>query len=374
MRRIDRVILGDIVGPWVFGVAMFTVLIMAGQFLFQFTNYIVKGVSPMKVAELVILSLPGVVAMTFPMAVLLACLLGFGRLSGDSEITAMRACGTSLVRIMVPVAAFGLFVAVLTFVFREFVVPGASSRAVVIQQEISAQLEGKSFQPTSYPVFDKGVLKATINAKAFDLGQRKLMGVNIITYEQGSGKAFLFLEADSLTYDPKQTDGWRIEGKARIVDLKDMSYQADVQGGIWPQAVPSLKGVTPEDISASSQKSFDSQPMEQLARRIETASRNPSFDPSQLRNMQYIYWNKVAIPLAALVYSLVGAPLGIRNHRTGAAAGFWIAILIIFAYFLLGNVLGVSANGGAIPPVVAAFLPVAIGLAAAAYTIKVKNG
>jgi lipopolysaccharide export system permease protein len=69
----------------------------------------------------------------------------------------------------------------------------------------------------------------------------------------------------------------------------------------------------------------------------------------------------------------VGAPLGIRNHRTGAASGFWVSVIIIFAYMMTVNFMAQFALGGKIPPSVASFTPIVIGMIFAAYTIHRKN-
>lgn len=372
MKRIDRVILGEIIGPWVFGVAMFTMLVMAGSVLFQYTNFLTRGISAATIGELVLLQMPMTMSLTFPMAILLACLLGFGRLSGDSEVTAMRACGTSLNRIMVPVACFGLFVAILTFSFKEFAVPAASQRAAVLMAQIREQLDGKSSQALAYPLMnrDKKSLDGMLVAQGFDLGSRLLERVAILQYAKGGGEVRTIMEAEALEF--KDTNEWRIVGDATVRDLGS-GMVAVIEGGVWPADIPKLENTKPEDLRIATTTNFDDRTAAELQRMIAVASTNPAIRPNQLRNMQYIYYNKFALPLAALIYALVGAPLGIRNHRTGAAAGFWVAILIIFAYFLVGNVLGTIANNGVIQPAVAAFLPIALGLGVAAYTIKVKN-
>ncbi|MEQ1936541.1 MAG: LptF/LptG family permease [Fimbriimonadaceae bacterium] len=121
MKRIDRLIIGELAGPWMFGTAIFTTLIMAGTYLFKITDYLANGVSFAVVLKLTLLLLPGVIVKTFSMAVLLATLLAFGRLSSDSEIVALRAAGASLGRIMMPVAVFGVVVAAIAFGVNEFV-------------------------------------------------------------------------------------------------------------------------------------------------------------------------------------------------------------------------------------------------------------
>ena len=135
-KLIDRLVWKEMIGPWLFGVALFTVVLMAGTYLFRLTDYLVKGVDSMVLLKMTLLFLPGLVAKTFPMAVLLSSLLAFARLSNDSEIIAAQTGGASLFRIVRPVAVFGVAVALLAFVFGEVVVPQASFTARAMTEEI----------------------------------------------------------------------------------------------------------------------------------------------------------------------------------------------------------------------------------------------
>src|SRR5437868_2685085 len=143
-RLIDRLVYKEVFGPWLFGVTMFTVVLMAGTYLFRMTDFLVKGVEPSDVLQLSLLYMPGLVAKTFPMAVLLAALLAFGRLSNDSEIIAAQTGGASLYRIVLPVGLFGLMVSALAFAFGEFVVPPASIRATELTASVLRHLQQSS--------------------------------------------------------------------------------------------------------------------------------------------------------------------------------------------------------------------------------------
>ncbi len=95
LRVIDRLILQELIGPFMFGVLLFTILFFAGGSLFQLTEYVVRGASLWTVGQMVLLSLPQIMVKTFPMAMLLSSLLSFGRLSGESEIVALYAAATA---------------------------------------------------------------------------------------------------------------------------------------------------------------------------------------------------------------------------------------------------------------------------------------
>lgn len=370
MKKIDRLILSEVLGPWIFGVAIFSVLITAGTFLFQLTNYIVQGIGLFTVIELLLLQIPGVLVLTFPMSMLLATLLAFGRLSGDSEVTALRAAGVSLGRIMVPVGMFGTAVALGAILISEFVVPPAATRADILQAEIVQRIQKVSEKATSYPLRDpeSNALIGYITAKDFDIVNRTLTGATLVSYDE-HGQPNFYLWAPKLVYTNE--NDWKIEGNSELTSA-DGRFFIRLEDGAWPTQMPQPR-FRPEDLLASSQKRADSQTMASLRAQIEEQRRVGKATDKQIANLEYMYWNKIAVPMAAIVYALVGAPLGIRNHRTGAATGFALAVVIIFLYQLLANVLTIMSQGGNFPAYVASFAPVTMGIIFAIGAIAWKN-
>ncbi|MCW5937172.1 MAG: LptF/LptG family permease [Fimbriimonadaceae bacterium] len=367
MSRLDRLVLSELIGPWAFGVGIFTVLIMAGSFLFELTRYLSEGVSPAIVLQLTVLLLPGVLAKTFPMAVLLASLLAFGRLSGDSEIVALKAAGISVARIVAPVAVFGLFVSVLAFGFGEVLVPSATQRAVDLRGQIDADSKGRTAQPRSRPIYEEGRLRAFLTARDFDFVRRILTGVTITIYGANEEPTY-YVYANELEYTNEKK--WEIRGGASLTPA-DGGSKVEFQRA-FPSEVPALT-VTPEDLLAQALRDLDALSMRQMGQQIQRERENPAADPAQIANLEFGYWNKLTLPLGALVFGLVGAPLGIRSHRTPAATGFWLAVLIIFCYLLLSNVMSIAAQGGRFPSAFASFTPTVVGLVVAFVLIRKRD-
>lgn len=366
MRKLDKLIVTELLLPWAFGVAIFTVLILAGTYLFKITDYIVQGIPPMTVGELSMLLLPGIMAKTFPMAMLLATLLGFGRLSGDSEVVALRASGVGLFRIMAPVLWMSIAVAFTAFCFNEFIVPRAALRASELQSEITKELKQTSARPTFYAQTEGTKLIALIAAADFSLASRKLRDASIVLFDK-SGNQTMVILAEELYYSGEKD--WKLT-RATLLGA-DGVYYAHIESG-WPKGIQKME-FTPEDILAQTVKDLDSFSMPQILERIAAARANPTFEKGQIANLEFGYWNKIALPLAAIVFALVGAPLGIRNHRTGSATGFWQSVVIIFAYMMLSSVMATSAIKGNLAPAAASFTPIAIGLVFAAYMMYKKN-
>jgi lipopolysaccharide export system permease protein len=123
MKLLSRYLLREHVPPFVFALAALTGLMLLNQVARQFSNLVGKGLSWGVVAEVFGLSVPFIVAMTLPMAVLVAVLYAFVRLGADNEITALRASGVNLVALVRPVLLAALGLAVVSFLFIDHVLP-----------------------------------------------------------------------------------------------------------------------------------------------------------------------------------------------------------------------------------------------------------
>src|SRR5574344_874470 len=121
---LDRYILGQVIKMFIMGVLIFTSIIFASDTFITLIKEISLYGIPFKVAFMIIvLNLPSVFVMTIPMGVLLATVMTLNKLSLDSEITVMRACGIGLNRIAKPIFIFAILMSLVSFFINEAVVP-----------------------------------------------------------------------------------------------------------------------------------------------------------------------------------------------------------------------------------------------------------
>jgi lipopolysaccharide export system permease protein len=365
MKQIDRLVSKEIIGPWIFGIGLFTSLLLAGTYLNRIADYIVKGVPPNSILELTLLLLPAIVAKTFGMSMLLAALLAFGRLSSDSEVVAMRAAGASIFRIVLPVMAFSLFVSVLTFVFNEGVVPPAAKRAKEMLVELAEKGDIVTGDPVIIPL-EGG--KAVLSAKSFNLAARTMSDVTMTTYDDERRPNYVMLVREM---EYRAEDNWHIRGTTLLLSLQG-GWKMETKEA-WPSQIPKVS-VSPQDIMTINNKDLDLYSMAEIRQQIDRGRREVGSIPAAtIANLEYGYWSKISVPLAAFVFGTLGAVLGIRNARTGTATGFALAVGIIFGYMMLANFMTVWAQGGVLPTWVAAFLPVALGFSGAMYLMWRRN-
>ena len=125
---IDRYVIKELLQPFLFGLSFFVSIMLIDFLMDLITLIFSKGVPINVVALFFIYYLPPALVISFPMALLLACLIAFGRMSADSEVTALKAGGYSFWRIVFPAMLFGIFITLLTFLFNEKVVPKANDK------------------------------------------------------------------------------------------------------------------------------------------------------------------------------------------------------------------------------------------------------
>ncbi|HEX3276021.1 MAG TPA: LptF/LptG family permease, partial [Gemmatimonadales bacterium] len=128
MRLLSRYLLRQLAAPFVFALAALTSLMLLSQIAKKFGALVGKGLPWGVIGEVFALSLPFIVAMTLPMAVLLAVLYAFSHLAADNEITAMRASGISVYQILAPVLGWGVAMSVFNFAFVDQVLPRTNAR------------------------------------------------------------------------------------------------------------------------------------------------------------------------------------------------------------------------------------------------------
>ena len=137
MKIVPRYVLREHVGPLLFALSALTSLLLLNFVAKRFGDLVGKGLPWSVIVEFLLLSVPFTVAMTLPMAVLVATLHAFSRFAAENEITAFKASGVSMQRLVAPVilAAFGLTLFMVWF--NDQVLPAANHRLATLQGDIA---------------------------------------------------------------------------------------------------------------------------------------------------------------------------------------------------------------------------------------------
>lgn len=136
MKIIGKYVLKEHAGPFLFASSALTSLMLLQYIAKRFGDLVGKGLPAGVIAEFIGLSVPFTVAMTLPMAVLVAVLYAFSRLAAENEITALKASGVSMWSLLLPVLAGGLVMSSVMLAFNDQVLPLSNHRLAVLQLDI----------------------------------------------------------------------------------------------------------------------------------------------------------------------------------------------------------------------------------------------
>ena len=360
MRILDKYILKELMGPFIFGVCAFSSVFIGTSTLFRIAQYITQyGAATSSVIKLFIYSLPKIVSLTFPMAMLLASLLAFGRLSSNSEITAMKSGGLSFYRLAAPVFAMAFAVSIFAVAFNEKVVPAATTAYYrVVHYEIERNTKPKAQEHVIIKDVKDGNIERLTYARRFDEADGRMLGVTVEEFEK-----------DKLIRVQHAADGvwnqnfWTLHNGV-IYDLS--SPDGETRTLTFDKQILPLSS-TPRDIGRE-QKKEEEMTIRELKQHIEVLNRQsvPSL------KYQVELHQRAAIPMACFVFALIGTPLGLQPHRASSSIGMGISIIVIFIYYAIMTVGTALGQGGAFPPIFAAWLPNLVCIAGGIWLIRKK--
>ena len=137
MKLVTRYVVREHVGPLLFALSALTSLLMLQYVARQLANLAGKGLPWSAIGKFFVLSLPFTIAMTMPMAVLVATLFTFGRMAAEHEITAFKASGVRVRTLMLPVLTCAFLLSIAMVAFNDQVLPRANHELRILQNDIA---------------------------------------------------------------------------------------------------------------------------------------------------------------------------------------------------------------------------------------------
>ncbi len=342
IKIIDRYIIQELLSPFVFGIISFSSILAGSTILIPLMHEAAKFAIPIgQVIQLLIYQLPGIVVFTFPMSMLLATILVFGRMNSELEIIAFRAAGINFFRLVIPAAIVGLFVSLMTIWFNESVVPKATNSAKNLLTIVKNQDRPTIKQNINFTEYD-GEGKPSRIINVVKVSQGILMQVTILEYQKGE----LIRVIKALEGRWREDGAWEFHNgtmhnftlsdrrKAIVMDFEKEIINIDIN---------------PTDLT-SRDKSVEEMNAKQLKNRINLKKRTGE----NYKNDLVRFYLKFAVPFSSLIFSMLGVSIGLRPQRSTSAIGLGISLVIVILYYvLLGVGLGIAH---AVPPIVAAWM------------------
>lgn len=336
IRILDRYVLAELLKPFLAGIGAFLVVMLSNT-LYLYIGWIVEhGLSAATVGKLLLYSLPAIVVITLPVGYVMATMLVLGRLTRDSEVTALRASGVSLSRIIMPMLFGGILVSYMAFELNERLVPWTNSETVRMQREILKKTPAPLVKPNlffagtnnRYFYVDRVEKDVLNDVLIFDLSRSGFP--QVITAKKAIWDKTFWMLYDGMMRKFTDKGYLNYEAKFKRMELQlDLSDNADYFG---PKSIQ----------EQSSGEAFEA------IKKLKEQGQN-------VNGMLVDYHIKFSLPLATFFTSLLAVPMGIRFSKFGAFIGVACSIFVIFIWYVLysfGRSLGAS---GTVMPLLAAW-------------------
>ncbi|MEO1132554.1 MAG: LptF/LptG family permease [Cyanobacteria bacterium J06639_1] len=338
----------EMIQPFFLGVGGGTILLLGNQ-LFLYADLLVKkGAPPITVLQILILNLPAILVVTFPIAGLFATLLALGRLGADSEMTALRAAGVSQFRIFVPILLTGLAISALAFATNDFIVPYTNGKVRTLNENLFLAQDVILLEPQQAIKID--------DQRWFYIGdiERKTgLMRDVLVFDRRSEAGNLRFP-QIITANTADWDGTTWELRDAILHRYDQDGFTYYEGGVEVMEL----NVARELVNIiRGTKVPQEQSSRELLRTIQDMERRsaPSADIARLTSEWHL---KFSIPFASFFSILIAAPLGLQAVRqTGRYGGVAVAIGLVFVYYLLLSLSRSLGQVGTVAPWLAAWIP-----------------
>ena len=350
MRRIlNLYILREISLPFVMVLFILTFVLLMGRILQLMDLMVNKGIGFLDISKFIVLLMPSFLMFTIPMSLLVAILIGLGRLSGDSEITVMKASGISLYQLSQPIAVAAVIAFISTSIITLFLVPQSNYATKIHLYNVSKQKASIGIREKVFVDYFKGLL---IYAEKIPLDGAYMEGVLIADTRLTDEPNTIIAKKAYLISDPKElTVTLRLEnGSTHTVD-PDLQNYRKMDFAVYDVNLDI--GSSLFDEKKLKEKSSGEMTVLELRERLGKSG----LEKQHLREVAIELNKKLSMPMSCLILGLLGVPLGIRTQRSAKSWSISIAFALVVLYYMLQLGGEALVQTGQVTPFIGTWVP-----------------
>ena len=291
---------------------------------------------------------PSMLYQITPLAVLIAVLVTFGVLNRNSEIIAMKACGISLYRLVIPIVSIAAILSVSLFLFDQYYLPQANRKQEALRNIIKGKPAQTVLRPEQNWIFGQphpGEPDRIFYYQFFDPERNEFANLSLFEFNPSTFGLTRRIFASRAVWNVK-TGTWRfLNGWQRDISGANVQEYRRFQQTSFAEIH--------EDPGYFKKESLQAQEMNfgQLDRYISDL-RQSGFDTMRLRVQ---LWQKIAYPLVAIIMAALAIPFALSMGRRGSLTGIAVAIAVALAYFVVNELFVALGDVNYLPAALAAW-------------------
>jgi LPS export ABC transporter permease LptG/LPS export ABC transporter permease LptF len=324
--------------------ASFVLLVTVFTF-FELLGDIIRNRVPLvTVGEYLINLMPSLIYLTTPLSVLVAVLVTFSLLQSSNELTAMKASGVSIYRVISPILVIAIVVAVGLFIFDQLYLPSANTRQEALRNSIKGKPAQTFVRPDRKWIF--GQQNVIYYYEHFDPDLNEFVGISAFQFDPLDFKIVRRMYASRAHWESTMSKwvlerGWMREFTDSGENFRRFDADTFAQFSEPPTYFK-------KEVKQSSEMSYD-----ELSRYIKDLQQS-GFETVRLRVQLY---KKFAYPVICFVMAVLAVPFSLSAGRKGALTGVAVALTIAIVYWVTSGFFEALGNVSQLPAALAAWAP-----------------
>lgn len=354
MKTLDRYVIRELIVPFLIGTLAVVLMFQANLLIYLFKTFSLSSVPPAAILKLLLYKTPYFLNMTLPVGIALATSLALSRLTRESELTAIRSAGASILRVLWPVSLFGLAVGVGNYMLAEVVMPRSEQEATKLNTQLM-------ILATAPDVKQNVMLHLGGYIAKFGTVSRAANGslqVSDVLFIEDTGR-----QSEEVVYQAKE--GTYKDG---IWEFRNAILRSFKNNDLWqfqPKDLIINEKIQLNDIFAQQE------PTEMTASQLRQSIERGRQEHIDTTSMEVSYHERFSVPAACYVFAVVGPIFAIWLGRSGGFVGVLLSILLVLVYY---NVFIISTEifgrNGWLSPWLSAWLPNVLFLGLAILSLR----
>ena len=367
---IDRWLFSELLPPLLFGIGAFTAVSLSVGAIFDLVRKVAEsGLSLNVAAHVLMLQIPSFLVLSFPMATLMSTLLTYGKLSSNSELTALRSVGVATWRMIIPALVVAIAMTAFTFTFNEVVVPGTIRESkIVLNRALGRAIAGEQRDNVLFSKYGKVTAPDGSQQKGlthFFYAQSFKKGVmeQVTLLDLSRGSQRVLLTANKAIWSDKDSHWLFSDGHVFSVqsNAKGSTTSADFDRYLYP--------IGSEPLQMAKIPGYETMSIGQSRTAVKLLKE--AGNTKEARKLTVRIQERFSFPAVCLVFGLIGSSLGVQPHsRHTRSQGFGLSVVLIFGYYLMAFMSSSLGVKGILMPFVSAWVPVLIGLGGGVYLLR----
>lgn len=327
------------------GLSVFVAIILMFQVLRLTEFALVHGVDMKTVAELIGYVCISMLPALFPMSLLFAVLMTYGRLSTDSEIVAMKASGLHMISLVTPAVILSGLVAILSAQTTFEIAPWGNRQFEVLLTRLGNTKAAASIKSGT---FSEGFFDMVIYANEVDSENGLLKHVFIYDEKDNQTPLTIIAKEGQIIPDPD------MPGHRVVLLLKD----GDIHRKAQAHTKIKFDTYKVKLVDPIKQEERDKSPQSMTLTDLNNAMKDDKLKPEDRPTYETEYQKRWAIAVLCPIFALLGVGLGTTtNRRQQKAGGMILCILLIISYWVIYIAFEGMARSGKLPPVIGVWFP-----------------